>query len=126
MGIFDRIGNLVKGTIGVMKSDGPTAKERSVDALERELKRRGLDKKEPATAQAAKKQEDVLEKLKKLHENGLLTDEEYAEKVAAASGLMGPLPSSSEAASFEPEEAEEEHAVEPQEVELADGVKKTL
>lgn len=134
MGIFDRIGNLGKGMLGIIKSDGPTAKERTVAELDSELERRRANKaerlsqpaRERAEARKSARGDDALEKLKKLHENGLLSDEEYAEKVAKASGLMGPLPGSTEAASHEPEAAEEEHALEPEEVELDGGVKKTL
>lgn len=85
MGVFDRIGNLGKGMLGIMKSDGPTASERNESALDEELAalkaKRQIDK-------AKGTNDSTLDKLKKLHANGLLSDEEYAAKVAAASGLL--------------------------------------
>jgi hypothetical protein len=130
MGIFDRIGNLGKGMLGIIKSEGPTAKDRTVAELDSELERRRANQAErlsqPARDRASARKKassgDVLDKLKGLHESGLLTDEEYAEKVAAASGLMGPLPSSAEAS----DDPDEDHAVETETVELDGGIKKSL
>ncbi len=125
MGIFDRIGNLGKGKLGIIKSDGPASRERHIDDLDSEIERRrankALEKGQVPPSRARRKASDALDKLKKLHESGLLSDEEYAEKVAAASGLMGPLPSSGSE-----DERAEEHAVETETVEHDGGVKKTL
>ena len=115
-------------------TDWPERASAITKKIDSELERRRANKaerlsqpaRERAEARKSARGDDALEKLKKLHENGLLSDEEYAEKVAKASGLMGPLPGSTEAASHEPEAAEEEHALEPEEVELDGGVKKTL
>ena len=89
MGVFDRIGNLGKGMLRIIRSDGPTAEERKVEGLEEELaalkaaRQVGRD----ATREERKAQSQ-LDKLEALHDNGLLSDEEYAAKVADASGLM--------------------------------------
>ncbi|MCP4806561.1 MAG: SHOCT domain-containing protein [Proteobacteria bacterium] len=93
MGVFDRIGNLGKGMIGIMKSGGSADQERADEALDDELEKlRAIKAKaqvKKARPAAAPKNEDALAQLKRLHASGLLTDEEYAAKVAAASGLMG-------------------------------------
>lgn len=94
MGVFDRLGNLGKGMIGIMKSDGPSDRDRAESALDDELEKlRAIKAKAQARKgrperAAAKAPDDALAQLKKLHASGLLTDAEYAAKVAAASGLM--------------------------------------
>ena len=85
MGVFDRLGNLGKGMLGIIRSDGPTAKERKEDALEEEL---AALKAARQVGQEAAGTSSSLDKLKALHARGLLTDEEYAAKVAEASGLV--------------------------------------
>jgi len=89
MGVFDRIGNLGKGMLRIIKSDGPTADERKVEGLEGELAALKAARQSGREAtRGEKKAQSQLDKLKALHANGLLSDEEYAEKVADASGLM--------------------------------------
>ena len=96
MGVFDRLGNLGKGMIGIIKSGSRDAgRDKAESDLDGELERlRAARAKAQVAAskadvgQETSKNEDALAKLKRLHASGLLSDEEYAAKVASASGLM--------------------------------------
>lgn len=86
MGVFDRLGNLGKGMVGIMKQGSASGEERMA-ALEAELaamrRKGGLTPTQKREVDAGDKR---LKQLKSLHASGLLSDEEYAQKLAALTG----------------------------------------
>lgn len=92
MGVFDRLGNLGKGMVGIMKQGAASGEERMA-ALEAELatmrRQGGLT---PAQKKDVDEGDKQLKQLKSLHAAGLLTDTEYAEKLAALGSQSLPDP----------------------------------
>ena len=92
MGVFDRLGNLGKGMVGIMKQGSASGEERMA-ALEAEL---SSMRTKPGLTPSQRKDVDEgdkrLKQLKSLHAAGLLSDTEYAEKLAALAGTKLPNP----------------------------------
>jgi len=92
MGVFDRLGNLGKGMVGIMKKGTASGEERMAD-LEAEL---SSMRAKPGLTSSQKKDVNeggkYLKQLKSLHASGLLSDTEYAEKLAALAGTKLPNP----------------------------------
>lgn len=103
MGVFDRLGNLGKGMVGIMKQGSASGEDRMA-ALEAEL---ASMRTKPGLTSSQRKDVDEgdkrLKQLKALHASGLLTDTEYAEKLAALAGTKLPNPSDYLQRASEPE-----------------------
>jgi hypothetical protein len=113
MGVFDRLGNLGKGMVGIMKQGSASGEERMA-ALEAEL---SSMRTKPGLTNSQKKDVDEgdkrLKQLKSLHASGLLTDTEYAEKLAALAGTKLPDPRDYLQRAQESEAAQPAAAAEP-------------
>jgi hypothetical protein len=91
MGLFDRLGNLGKGMVGIMKK-GDSAPAERMDALERELARVKQAPLSPRQQDQVDETDRTLRQLKELHAAGILTDAEYAAKLGALGGDALPDP----------------------------------
>lgn len=92
MGLFDRLGNLGKGMVGIMKQGGDSAEARMA-ALEAELGRiKRSEPLSPKQAEQVDEGEGLLRQLKALHTAGVLSDTEYAEKLASLAEDKLPAP----------------------------------